>query len=56
MELVAKNGRGYAVADSQKEENAPVGTIFVDSIYSPVRKVNHVVTDCLLYTSDAADE
>jgi len=45
MELVAKNGRGYAVADAQKDENAPVGTIFVDSIYSPVRKVNHVVTN-----------
>lgn len=45
MELVIKNGRGYAVAEEHKEEAAPVGTIFLDAIYSPVRKVNHVVTN-----------
>lgn len=45
MELVVKNGRGYAVAEEHKEEAAPVGTIFLDAIYSPVRKVNHIVTN-----------
>ena len=45
MELSAKVGRGYAVAESHKEEAAPVGTIFLDAVYSPVRKVNHVVTN-----------
>ena len=45
MELTVKNGRGYSVAEEHKEEAAPVGTIFLDAIYSPVRKVNHIVTN-----------
>ncbi len=45
MELSAKVGRGYKVADDLKEENAPVGTIVLDAIFSPVRKVNHIVTN-----------
>lgn len=45
MEIIAKVGRGYKVADEMKEEDAPVGTIAVDAIFSPVRKVNHVVTN-----------
>ena len=45
MELIAKTGRGYVVADALKDENAPVGTITLDAVFSPVRKVNHVVTN-----------
>jgi DNA-directed RNA polymerase subunit alpha len=45
MEMTAKTGRGYVVAESLKEENSPLGTIVLDAIFSPVRKVNHVVTN-----------
>ncbi|MBP9838615.1 MAG: DNA-directed RNA polymerase subunit alpha [Proteobacteria bacterium] len=45
MELTAKIGRGYSVAESHKEENSPVGTIVLDAMHSPVRKVNLVVTN-----------
>lgn len=45
MELTIKVGRGYVSADKNKLEGAPMGTIFIDSIFSPVRRVNHVVTN-----------
>ena len=45
MELTAKIGRGYQVAEMHKEEEAPVGTIVLDAVFSPVRKVNHSVTN-----------
>jgi len=44
MELHCKVGRGYVPAEKNKVEGAPMGTIFIDSIFSPVRRVNHVVT------------
>jgi len=40
-----KVGRGYVPGDKNKTEEAPMGTIFIDSIFSPVRRVNHVVTN-----------
>lgn len=43
MELVIDHGRGYAMADKNKNPSAPVGTIPVDSIYTPVLKVNYAV-------------
>jgi len=45
MEMVAKLGRGYVPAERNKEEGLPVDTIFMDSIFSPVRKVNFHVTN-----------
>lgn len=45
MELTIKVGRGYVSADKNKVEGAPMGTIFLDSIFSPIRRVNHVVTN-----------
>lgn len=45
MELTIKSGRGYVPADRNKDEDAPVGTIPIDSIFSPVRKVNYTVTN-----------
>lgn len=46
MECVAKVGRGYVVAEQLEDEEAPpIGTILLDATYSPVRKVNHVVTN-----------
>ncbi len=45
MDVVVKVGRGYVASEKNKVEGAPVGTIFIDSIYSPIRKVNFVVTN-----------
>ncbi len=44
MSVTIRVGRGYVPAEKNKVEGAPMGTIFVDSIFSPVRRVNHVVT------------
>src|SRR5262249_18890816 len=44
-ELTIKVGRGYAPAERNKDEEAPVGTIPIDSVFSPVRKVNYNVTN-----------
>ena len=46
MEITLKKGQGYVSADRNKHtelEKAPVGTIAVDSIYTPVLKVNYTV-------------
>jgi len=45
MDLTIKVGRGYVSADKNRVEGAPVGTIFIDSIFSPVIRVNHNVTN-----------
>lgn len=45
MELTARRGRGYVSADRNKVAGQPIGTIPVDSIFSPVKKVNYQVTN-----------
>ncbi|MGN1114924.1 MAG: DNA-directed RNA polymerase subunit alpha [Oscillospiraceae bacterium] len=47
MEIVLDIGRGYVSAEKNKAliQNAPIGVIAVDSIYSPVLKVNYTVTN-----------
>ncbi|HXG51058.1 MAG TPA: DNA-directed RNA polymerase subunit alpha [candidate division Zixibacteria bacterium] len=45
MEMTAKLGRGYVPAERNKEEGAPVDTIFMDAVFSPVQKVNFTVTN-----------
>jgi DNA-directed RNA polymerase subunit alpha len=45
MELTVKIGRGYVPAEKNKVEGTPMGTIFIDSIFSPVRRVNLTVTN-----------
>lgn len=40
MEMVVKPGRGYVPAERNKEEGLPIGVIAVDSIFSPVKRVN----------------
>jgi len=39
MELDIDSGRGYSSAENNQWENAPAGTVFVDSLFSPVTKV-----------------
>jgi len=43
MEIDIDYGRGYVVAESNKRPDAPAGTIFVDSLFSPIIKVNYEV-------------
>lgn len=45
MTLTIESGRGYVGSDENKKENMPIGTIPVDSIFSPVKKVNFLVKD-----------
>lgn len=45
MELVITKGRGYVSAEKNKTDNTPIGTICVDSIYTPVERVNMYVED-----------
>ena len=40
MELTITNGRGYVGADRNKRDDLPIGVIAVDSIYTPVERVN----------------
>ena len=40
MELTITKGRGYVSADKNKNQNAPIDVIAIDSIYTPVERVN----------------
>ncbi len=44
-DFVITNGRGYVSSDKNKNENSPVGTIPIDSIYTPVERVNITVNN-----------
>jgi DNA-directed RNA polymerase subunit alpha len=44
MELVVSRGRGYVPAERNREEGQPIGTIPIDALFSPIRKVNYTVT------------
>ncbi|MCR4443136.1 MAG: DNA-directed RNA polymerase subunit alpha [Peptococcaceae bacterium] len=45
MEINIERGRGYRPAEKNKKEDHVIGIIPVDSIFSPVRKVNYTVTE-----------
>jgi DNA-directed RNA polymerase subunit alpha len=45
MEMTVNTGKGYRPASGNRPEDAPVGLIPVDSIFSPVRKVSYEVED-----------
>jgi len=45
IEMTVKMGRGYVPAERNKEENQPIGTIPMDAIFSPIKKVNYTVTN-----------
>lgn len=40
MELTLEKGKGYVTADRNKKPNQPIGVIAIDSIFTPVHKVN----------------
>lgn len=43
MELTVNTGKGYVSAENNRPEDAPIGLIPIDAIYSPVRKVSYDV-------------
>lgn len=45
MEITVKVGKGYSLAEMNKDEDAPVGTIPIDAVYSPIKRVNYVVAN-----------
>ena len=45
MTLTIDKGRGFVSADKNKYPNMPIGLIPIDSIFTPIKKVNYTVTD-----------
>ena len=43
MSITITKGRGFVPAEEERDENTPIGTIPVDAIYTPIRKVNWTV-------------
>ncbi len=43
VELTIGKGRGYVPADENKVEGSPIGTIFIDSVYTPIKNVKYTV-------------
>ncbi len=54
--MTINSGRGYVPADENKKDNAPVGTLAVDSIYTPVTKVNYQVEPARVGSNDGFDK
>jgi DNA-directed RNA polymerase subunit alpha len=44
MEATVNLGKGYVLADKNKTEEMPIGTIPIDSVFSPIRRCNYTVT------------
>ncbi len=55
-EILVKWGRGYVSAAENKIENSPIGTIAVDSVFSPVKKVNYEVDNARVGKSTDFDK
>lgn len=45
VEMVVNAGKGYALAELNKDPEAPVGTIAIDSVFSPIKRVNYRITN-----------
>jgi DNA-directed RNA polymerase subunit alpha len=43
MELTIEKGRGYVPAEENKKQNVAIGTIFIDSIFTPVKNVKYTI-------------
>lgn len=58
MELTVSNGRGYVEAKENKAKypDAPVGTIFIDSLYSPIERINYDVEGARVGQSENYDK
>ena len=45
MEMVVKLGKGYVLAENNKQKDQTIGVIPMDALFSPIQKVNYVVTN-----------
>ena len=45
MEMICRRGRGYVPAVNNKNPGDPIGTVPIDALFSPIRKVNYQVTN-----------
>lgn len=54
--LTVNKGRGYVPAEGNKKDDAPVGTLAVDAIYTPVTKVNYQVEPARVGSNDGFDK
>lgn len=54
--MTVATNRGYVPADENKKDDAPVGTLAVDSIYTPVKKVNYQVEPARVGSNDGFDK
>lgn len=43
MTMMVRVGRGYVLAEENKDEDAPIGTIPIDAVFTPIKRVNYVV-------------
>lgn len=43
MTMTVKVGKGYSLAEANKDEDAPAGMIPIDAVFSPIKRVNYVV-------------
>lgn len=43
MTMGVKIGKGYTLAEANKDEDTPIGTIPIDAVFSPIKRVNYVV-------------
>lgn len=43
LTMIVKYGKGYSLSEANKDEDAPSGTIPIDAVFSPIRRVNFVV-------------
>ena len=56
MRMYAQRGRGYTPADQNKREDLPIGVIPIDSIYTPVSRVNFTVENTRVGQSSDFDK
>jgi len=43
MTMTVKTGRGYSLSEDNKDEEAPIGTIPIDTVFSPIKRITYVV-------------
>ena len=55
IEMTVERGRGYVPADKNKKPDDTIGVIPIDSIFSPVQRVNYTVQDTRVGTVTASD-
>jgi DNA-directed RNA polymerase subunit alpha len=44
LEATVESGKGYVLADKNRSEEMPIGTIPIDSVFSPIKRINYLVT------------